>query len=318
MIDCSLRIIFAGTPSFAAYHLAALIGSPNKVVIVGVFTQPDRPAGRGYQLKTSAVKQLALKHGLPVYQPSSLRSAEVQYQIKKFHADIMVVVAYGIILPSELLSLPRLGCINVHASLLPRWRGAAPIQNALLAGDVKTGVTIIQMDKGIDTGDILYQDFCDILPTDTSGTLQNRLATIGSIALLTTLDKLKKGNKLSTPQDKTKIKYITKLSKKEAQLNWNLSATHLERQVRAFNPWPISSFMVNEHRIKVWEACVLQKYHFSTPGTILLADNNGIQVATGEDILILKLLQLAGKRSMIIQELLHSRREWFIPGSILK
>lgn len=311
-----LRIIFAGTPYFAALHLASLIKSPHRVI--GVFTQPDRPAGRSNRLHVSAVKKLALQHSIPVFQFSSLHKPEEQQKVANLEADIMVVVAYGLILPQAVLDLPRLGCINVHGSLLPRWRGAAPIQRSLWAGDVQTGVTIIQMNAGIDTGAILYKLACDILPEDTSATLYDKLAKIGPMALLITLDQLKSGHQIAEPQDEEQATYAGKLSKDEARLNWYLPAIQLERQIRAFNPWPVSYFIVKEQLVKVWAASVLHDAHYNVPGNILSADKDGIKIATSNGILILTLLQLAGKKPILVQDLLNSHRAWFIPGSTIE
>lgn len=311
----SLRIIFAGTPDFAARHLDALLSSKHQVV--GVFTQPDRPAGRGNKLTASPVKVLAEHHGLPVYQPKSLRPAEAQEQVAALNADVMVVVAYGLILPQAVLDMPRLGCLNVHGSLLPRWRGAAPIQRALWAGDLSTGVTIMQMDAGLDTGAMLHKIACPILPQDTSATLYAKLAELGPRGLLETLTLLADGQIAAEPQDDTLATYAEKLSKEEARLDWQLSAAQLERCVRAFNPWPVSYFIVDEQPVKVWKCQASDATHQSQPGTILHADKKGIQVATSDGVLTILELQPAGKKAMAAQDLLNSRREWFIPGNIL-
>lgn len=312
----SLRIIFAGTPDFAARHLDALIDAKQQVV--GVFTQPDRPAGRGNRLTPSPVKQLAERHGLPVFQPVSLRKPEGQRSVAELKADIMVVVAYGLILPQVVLDLPRLGCINVHGSLLPRWRGAAPIQRALWAGDYRTGVTIMQMDAGLDTGAMLHKAVCAIQPDDTSASLYDKLAQIGPRALLATLTQIAAGRAVAEPQDNALATYADKLSKEEARLDWRLSAAQLERCIRAFNPWPISYFPLADQPIKVWAANVDNRQTAShAPGTILAADKAGIHITTGEGVLTLTQLQPAGKKAMPVQDLLNSRREWFIPGTVL-
>ncbi|MEC5321239.1 methionyl-tRNA formyltransferase [Brenneria populi subsp. brevivirga] len=311
----SLRIIFAGTPDFAARHLAALLSSKHQVV--GVFTQPDRPAGRGNKLTASPVKALAQQHGIPVYQPRSLRQSEGMDRVRALHADVMVVVAYGLILPQAVLDMPRLGCLNVHGSLLPRWRGAAPIQRALWAGDRSTGVTIMQMDAGLDTGAMLHKIECPILPQDTSATLYEKLAELGPRGLLATLERLAAGQITAEPQDDAQATYAEKLGKEEARLDWRLSAVQLERCVRAFNPWPVSYFIVNEQPIKVWKCQADAAEHQSLPGTILQADKKGIQVATSDGVLTILELQPAGKKAMAAQDLLNSRREWFIPGNIL-
>lgn len=311
----SLRIIFAGTPDFAARHLEALLGSQHQVV--GVFTQPDRPAGRGNKLTASAVKTLAVQHALPVFQPKSLRPVENQRLVAELGADIMVVVAYGLILPAAVLALPRLGCLNVHGSLLPRWRGAAPIQRALWAGDSSTGVTIMQMDAGLDTGDMLFKTTCPILPEDTSATLYEKLADIGPLALLDTLAHCAAGTLAPQPQDAAQATYAEKLTKEEARLDWSSPAVKLARCVRAFNPWPVSFFNVAGQNIKVWQASALDSQAEAMAGTIIQADKAGIQVATADGTLNMTLLQPAGKKTMSAQDVLNSRREWFTPGTIL-
>ncbi|WP_436893753.1 methionyl-tRNA formyltransferase [Siccibacter turicensis] len=311
----SLRIIFAGTPDFAAHHLDALLASAHQVV--GVFTQPDRPAGRGKKLMPSPVKVLAQEHNVPVFQPASLRPAENQQLIADLNADVMVVVAYGLILPKAVLDMPRLGCINVHGSLLPRWRGAAPIQRSLWAGDAETGVTIMQMDVGLDTGDMLYKLSCPITAQDTSATLYDKLAGLGPQGLLETLRQLATGEAQPAVQDDTLVTYAEKLSKEEARLDWRLPAEQLERCIRAFNPWPVSYFIIDEQPVKVWKASVLETESSAAPGTILDAGKQGIQIATARGVLNIEELQPAGKKAMKAHELLNSRREWFTPGSVL-
>lgn len=311
----SLRIIFAGTPDFAARHLDALLSSEHQVV--GVFTQPDRPAGRGKKLMPSPVKVLAEEKGVPVFQPGSLRPQENQQLVADLQADIMVVVAYGLILPKAVLDMPRLGCINVHGSLLPRWRGAAPIQRSLWAGDAQTGVTIMQMDVGLDTGDMLHKLSCPITADDTSGSLYDKLADLGPQGLLHTLAQLAAGTAKPEVQDEALVTYAEKLSKEEARVDWSLSAAQLERCIRAFNPWPMSYIVMDEQPVKIWQASVINTPTSATPGTILEANRQGIQVATGEGILNLLSLQPAGKKAMGVQDLLNSRREWFIPGNRL-
>jgi len=313
-VSAPLKIIFAGTPDFAARHLDALLASEHQVV--GVFTQPDRPAGRGNKLTPSPVKTLAQTHAIPVFQPKSLRPAENQQLVADLQADVMVVVAYGLILPQAVLAMPRLGCINVHGSLLPRWRGAAPIQRSLWAGDSETGVTIMQMDVGLDTGDMLYKLSCPITAQDTSATLYDKLAQLGPQGLLETLAQLADGRAQPEKQNDAQANYAEKLSKEEARLDWQLSAAQLERCIRAFNPWPVSYFLIEDQPVKVWQATVLP-HIAKQPGEIVAADKHGIQVATAEGVLNLQLLQPAGKKAMSAQDLLNSRREWFTPGRIL-
>lgn len=311
----SLRIIFAGTPDFAAKHLAKLLSSKHQ--IIGVFTQPDRPAGRGNKLHASPVKLLAEQYNIPVFQPISLKPEQNQSLISELQADIMVVVAYGLILPKAVLDMPRLGCVNVHGSLLPKWRGAAPIQRALWAGDQQTGITIMQMDVGLDTGDMLHKVTCAILPTDTSATLYDKLADLGPNTLLTTLEQFSLGQLVAEPQDNDLATYADKLSKEEAKLDWNLSAAQLERCVRAFNPWPISYFYIEDQPIKVWCAEAIAQCVTVSPGTIIQADKQGIQIATSDGILNITQLQPAGKKPMAVQDILNSRKEWFIAGTKL-
>ncbi|HDR2625155.1 TPA: methionyl-tRNA formyltransferase [Enterobacter cancerogenus] len=311
----TLRIIFAGTPDFAARHLDALLSSGHNVV--GVFTQPDRPAGRGKKLMPGPVKALAEEHGLPVFQPASLRPEENQQLVADLNADVMVVVAYGLILPKAVLDMPRLGCINVHGSLLPRWRGAAPIQRSLWAGDAETGVTIMKMDVGLDTGDMLYKLSCPITPEDTSATLYDKLAELGPQGLIKTLEQLAEGTAKPEVQDEALVTYAEKLSKDEALLDWALPAAQLERCIRAFNPWPMSWMVIDDQPVKVWKASVIESHVQAAPGTIVEANKQGIQVATAEGILNLESLQPAGKKAMSVQDLLNSRREWFIPGNRL-
>ncbi|TNV12284.1 methionyl-tRNA formyltransferase [Buttiauxella sp. B2] len=311
----SLRIIFAGTPDFAARHLDALLSSQHQVV--GVFTQPDRPAGRGKKLMPSPVKVLAAEKNIPVFQPASLRPAENQELVSSLNADVMVVVAYGLILPKAVIDMPRMGCINVHGSLLPRWRGAAPIQRSLWAGDAETGITIMQMDVGLDTGDMLLKLACPIEATDTSATLYDKLANLGPQGLLETLDQLAAGSAKPEVQNEELVTYAEKLSKEEARIDWSLSATQLERCIRAFNPWPMSWLEIDGQPLKVWQASVINQPAKAAPGTIIETNKQGIQVATGEGILNLESLQPAGKKAMTAQDLLNSRSEWFKPGALL-
>ncbi|EHB90083.1 methionyl-tRNA formyltransferase [Aggregatibacter aphrophilus] len=314
-----LNIIFAGTPDFAAQHLQALIDSPHNVI--AVYTQPDKPAGRGKKLQASPVKQLAEQHQIPVYQPKSLRKPETQAELTALHADVMVVVAYGLILPQAVLDAPTYGCLNVHGSLLPRWRGAAPIQRAIWAGDKQTGVTIMQMDAGLDTGDMLHKVFCDIDLQDTSADLYHKLAEIAPNALIEVLNHLTDGTFIAEPQDDTQSNYAEKLSKEEAKLDWQLSAAQLERNIRAFNPWPMAYLQLtdeqgNPQTLKVYQATVLPSVS-QIPGTIISADKNGIQIATADGVLNLLQLQPAGKKPMSAQDLLNGRADWFAVGKVL-
>lgn len=306
-----LNIIFAGTPDFAARHLAALLNSEHKVI--AVYSQPDRPAGRGQKLQPSAVKQLAVEHDIPVFQPQSLRNEEAQKELAELNADLMVVVAYGLILPKVVLDTPRLGCINVHGSLLPRWRGAAPIQRAIWAGDEKTGVTIMQMDIGLDTGPMLLKAELSIEPSDTSATLYDKLAQLGPQALLDCLTDLESISPVE--QDNAQANYAEKLSKEEAKIDWQLSAAQLERNIRAFNPWPVAFFEAEQQAIKVWQADVINQS--GQPGEILCADKQGIVIACGEQALCITTLQIPGKKAMAASDVLNSRAQWFNVGTVL-
>ncbi|MGY3944731.1 methionyl-tRNA formyltransferase [Aeromonas tecta] len=311
-----LKLIFAGTPDFAARHLAALLSSDHEVV--AVYTQPDKPAGRGQKLTASPVKELALAHDLPVYQPASLRNEEAQAELAALGADLMVVVAYGLILPKVVLDTPRLGCINVHGSLLPRWRGAAPIQRSIWAGDAETGVTIMQMDVGLDTGAMIRKVTCPIAHDETSTSLYDKLAELGPQALVDTVNAMAAGEARAEEQDDALANYAQKLSKEEARIDWSMDAAAIERCIRAFNPWPISWFEVAEQTIKVWQAEVIDTEHGQTAGTLLKADKQGIDVATGKGVLRLLALQPPGKKAMSASDLLNSRRDWFVPGTQLK
>ena len=310
-----LKLIFAGTPDFAARHLAALLSSDHEVV--AVYTQPDKPAGRGQKLTASPVKDLALAHDLPVYQPASLRNEEAQVELAALGADLMVVVAYGLILPKAVLDTPRLGCLNVHGSLLPRWRGAAPIQRAIWAGDAETGVTIMQMDVGLDTGAMIRKVSCTIASDETSASLYDKLAELGPQALVDTLDAMAAGDTTAEAQDDALANYAQKLSKEEARIDWSMEAVAIERCIRAFNPWPISWFEVADQTIKVWQAEVIDSDHGQSAGTLLKADKQGIDVATGKGVLRLLTLQPPGKKAMSVPDLLNSRRDWFEPGTQL-
>ncbi len=303
-------IIFAGTPAFSVNTLSALIEAGHEVK--AVYTQPDRPAGRGRHVTFSPVKTLAIEKHIPVYQPQSLRDENEQKTLSALQADIMVVVAYGLLLPLPVLQAPRYGCINVHASLLPRLRGAAPIQRAILAGDDKTGITIMQMDKGLDTGDILYKVECPIHPDDTSATLHDRLATLGAEALLTTLDQLdsikpeKQNNALAT--------YAHKILKEEARLDWNKSAIELHHHIRAFNPWPVAETRCDEMILRIWQAECLQQETNAKAGEILQVSRQGMDVATGNGLLRLLKIQLPGGKPLSVGDILNARSHLFSVG----
>lgn len=319
-MDQGLRIIFAGTPEFAAEHLATLLGSRHQVI--AVYSQPDRPAGRGKKLAASPVKTVALEHNIPVYQPLNFKTPDAISELEDLQADLMVVVAYGLILPKAVLVAPRLGCINVHASILPRWRGAAPIQRAIEAGDSETGVTIMQMDVGLDTGDMLIKEFCPILPEDTGGSLHDRLISIGTPALLEALDQIAAGTVTPEKQDDTQSNYAPKLRKEEAALNWQLSATELERKVRAFNPFPVAHTKMagsnDDQRIRVWSAKTVATTTTAAPGTITQITDDGLLISCREGQLMLELLQLPGKKAMKVGDVLRGHPDLFSLGSQLE
>lgn len=308
-----LKVVFAGTPEFAAEALTALINSEHEVI--AVYTQPDRPAGRGRKLKASPVKEVAEKYNLPIYQPESLKSESDQQQLRELNPDVMIVAAYGLILPQVVLDIPRMGCLNIHASLLPRWRGAAPIQRAILAGDTETGITIMQMNAGLDTGDMLSTSTCPIEPSETAGSLHDKLATLGASSLLKTLDQLLSGKIKAVKQDDSQASYAHKLEKQEAQLDWTLSAEQLDRQIRAFNPWPVAFFLVDDHTVRVWDAEIIDKQ--GAAGTVLQADKNGVDIACGHNSLRLLKLQPPGKKAMDVASFLNGRSEWLTPGKQL-
>ena len=305
-----MKIIFAGTPDFAATHLQALISQHE---VVAVYTQPDRPAGRGKKLNASPVKLLAEQNNLPIHQPQSLKDPEQQTILANLQADIMVVVAYGLILPQVVLDAPRLGCINVHGSILPRWRGAAPIQRAVEAGDKETGVTIMQMDAGLDTGAMLTITRCPIEPSETSGSLYDKLAALGAPALLSTLDKLKAGTAVAVAQDNEQSTYAKKIDKAEALIDWSQPAIIIDQRIRAFSPFPAAYTEIEGLRVKIW-AAQTSTQQLGTPGEIVAADDNGLLVGCGQGSLLLTEIQLAGKSRMPVSEILRSRVELFATG----
>lgn len=290
-----MKIIFAGTPHFAAQALQALLDQHAKVV--AVLTQPDRPSGRGMQLKPGPVKQLALEHGLTVLQPLSLKDADIQQQLAGYQADVMVVAAYGLILPKAVLQLPRLGCLNIHASLLPRWRGAAPIQRAILAGDDEAGITIMQMDVGLDTGDMLLKKSCAIEAKDTAETLHDKLAALGAVAITEALPLLEQGKLVPEQQDGSLANYAAKLTKEEAQLDWSLAACQLDRAVRGYNPFPGASSTISDTPLRIWQASIRTGLS-GEPGTVLAVEKNALVVACGSDALSLEVLQRPNAKAM--------------------
>jgi methionyl-tRNA formyltransferase len=310
----SMRIVFAGTPEFAAQHLQALLDAKREVV--AVYTQPDRPAGRGQKLMPSPVKQLALQHDIPVYQPQTLRDPTAQAELASLQADLMVVVAYGLILPQAVLDLPRLGCINSHASLLPRWRGAAPIQRAIEAGDAESGVTVMQMEAGLDTGPMLLKVSTPITADDTGGSLHDRLAMLGSDAVIKAVAALEAGTLSGEVQNDSLATYAHKLNKDEARLDWRRPAVELERLVRAFHPWPICHSQLDEAAVKIHAARPAAGQ--GAPGQILDAGKDGLHVACGTGSLLLTRLQLPNGKPLNFSDLYNSRREQFTPGKVFQ
>ena len=313
MPDSPLNILFAGTPDFAAASLQALLDSEHRVQ--AVLTQPDRPAGRGKKVTVSPVKQLAVSADIPVWQPQTLKDAEIQQHIHDAHADVMVVVAYGLIVPQAVLDMPRHGCINVHGSLLPRWRGAAPIQRAIAAGDSETGVGIMQMEAGLDTGPVLLEKRTAITADDTGGSLHDRLATLGAEALLEALADLPALLQSARVQPEAGVTYAHKLGKEEARLDWQQPATALANQVRAFNPWPVAWFSLAGQAVRVWAANAVSGN--GTPGEVLAVTDNGIEVACGDGALRLEQVQRPGKKAMSVADILRGHPDFLSAGDQL-
>jgi methionyl-tRNA formyltransferase len=289
-----LNIVYAGTPEFAAVALQALIDSPHN--IIAVYTQPDRPAGRGRKLKASPVKALALTHGIEVHQPESLKDPDEQQRLAALKPDVMVVAAYGLLLPESVLSIPAMGCLNIHASLLPRWRGAAPIQRAILEGDAETGITIMQMDVGLDTGDMLYKLSTPIRPGDTAQCLHDRLAELGARGIVEALEGLQAGTLTAQRQDEALASYAKKLHKGEAAIDWHQPAAAIARQVAAFNPWPVAQTAWRGEMLRIWEAQAVDGNASAPPGSVIQANKQGIDIACGEGVLrVIKLQRPGGK-----------------------
>ena len=296
-----MRVIFAGTPEFAAIALDAILAAGYSVPLV--LTQPDRPAGRGLTLQASPVKQLALKHGLTLHQPSSLKSEATRQPIIDARSDIMVVAAYGLILPQAALDIPHLGCLNIHASLLPRWRGAAPIQRAILAGDAETGVTIMRMEAGLDTGPMLLKESLPIADTDSAGNLHDKLAEMGARLIVEALARLERGDRSGAIQPAEGVTCAAKLAKAEAVLDWRQAAIQLDRAVRAFNPFPGATAQIDGQAVKIWRAELAPGA--GEPGMVLAAGAEGIVVACGEGALRLLELQKSGGKRLPAADFLH-------------
>ncbi len=306
-----LRIVFAGTPDFSVPPLQALLNSEHKVV--AVYTQPDRPSGRGRKLLPGPVKSLAVEAGAPLYQPASLKPAEEVEALRALAPDLMVVVAYGLLLPETVLGIPRLGCVNIHASLLPRWRGAAPIQRAIQAGDAESGVSIMRMDKGLDTGPVYLTKRIALAADETGGSLHDKLSVLGAEALMEALPGIADGSLQPAPQDDAHATYAAKLEKKEAQIDWNLPATDIERQVRAFNPWPVAYTRYENANLRIWDAHAIDGVT-AEPGTVMSATREGVDVSTGNGLLRITRLQMPGKRAMDAQDFINSQN---IQGMLL-
>ncbi len=307
-MSSALRIVFAGTPDFAASSLAALI--QHGYDIVGVYTQPDRPAGRGQKLTPSPVKQLALDHQLPVFQPLNFKTESAITELADLKPDLMIVAAYGLILPQVVLDLPKMGCINIHASILPRWRGAAPIHRALLAGDTETGITIMQMALGLDTGDMLYKKTLPIHSNDTAGKLHDRLAELGAEALIESLPLLEQGALTPEVQDERLACYASKLHKEEGQLDWSQPAIDLERKIRGLNPWPVAFCRFNDANLRIWSAVALNESTQAEAGTLVRVEKDALCVATGDGLLKLKEIQLPGKRALPVNAILNGQHSF--------
>ncbi|HVC37921.1 MAG TPA: methionyl-tRNA formyltransferase [Gammaproteobacteria bacterium] len=298
-----LRVAFAGTPEFALPALDALLETRHE--IVGVWTQPDRPAGRGRKLVGSPVKQRALACALPLHQPATLKSSVPHLQLVTLAPDVMVVAAYGLLLPPAVLEIPRYGCINIHASLLPRWRGAAPIQRAILAGDTHTGITLMQMNEGLDTGDMLDVRRTAIRDDDTAQSLHDRLAVLGAAAIVELLAALP--NVTRVPQSESAATHAAKLTRAEARVDWTSPATEIVRKVRAYNPWPVAHTHWRGEWLRIWGAQAISAAASNTPGTVINTGSDGIDVATGEAVLRIKELQAAGRRRMPAADFAHAR-----------
>lgn len=306
------RIVFAGTPEFAAVHLDALLRAGIKPV--AVYSQPDRPAGRGQQLQMSPVKQLALQHGIAVEQPLNFKSDEAKAALHAYAPDLLIVVAYGLLLPQAVLDIPRLGCVNVHGSILPRWRGAAPIQRALLAGDAETGVDLMRMEAGLDTGPVLASARTPITTQDTGGSLHDRLAALGAELLVSNLPALLRGELRPHAQNDAQATYAKKLEKTEAQIDWSQPAAQIDRQIRAFNPWPVAQTTLGADTLRIWFSHCTDQQHTASPGTIIAQQSDALLIATGTGVLAITELQWPGGKRLPVKEVLKARAQQLAVG----
>lgn len=298
-----MKIIFAGTPDFALPSLQALLDSDHQVI--AVYTQPDRPSGRGQKLTPSPVKVLAEQHNIPIYQPKSLRDTKVQMQLAALESDVMAVVAYGLLLPQAVLEIPKHGCVNVHPSLLPRWRGAAPLQRTILAGDKETGVATMQLDIGMDTGPIFLLEKTTVRPNETSGQLHDRLAVIGGALLVKTLDLMAQDKIHSTPQSTEGVLHAAKVTKKEAKIDWEQPAARIHNLVCGYNPWPVAHTVYFGQVLRIWDAEAVNEKTDAFPGVIIQATKAGIDVATTKGVLRVTRLQLPGGKLLTAAEFLN-------------
>jgi methionyl-tRNA formyltransferase len=312
----SLNIVFAGTPEFGVPCLNALMHSSHQ--LNAIYTQPDRPAGRGRKMQASAIKEWALEHSIPVYQPVNFKSPEALDELAALKPDLLIVIAYGLILPRAVLEIPRLSCVNVHASLLPLWRGASPIQQAILHGDTHSGVTIMQMDVGMDTGAMFTKVTCPITSLDTAGTLHDKLAYLSAEPLLRVVNLLAQGACSATDQDSSLATYAKKISKEDGCINWQNAAQTIDYQIRAFNPWPIAYTVLSEEILRIHQATPVSLDSKAIPGTVLQLDKKGMLVATGEGALLVEKIQFPGAKAVAIADWLNSGKTQLHLGLVLQ
>lgn len=310
-----LKIVFAGTPAFGLPCLDALAQSSHD--LQAIYTQPDRPAGRGRKVQASAVKEWAIAHAIPVYQPLNFKNPETVTELAALKPDVMIVIAYGLILPKAVLEIPRLGCINVHASLLPCWRGASPIQHAILHGDAESGVTIMQMDVGMDTGDMLNKVSCPIADTDTAATLHDKLAQISASPLLQTLEELEQNTVKPEVQNNTLATYAGKINKEDALINWQRTAREIDCQIRAFNPWPIAYTLLSGEVVRIHQARIVDSHFSQAPGTIIHLDKKGMLIATRNQGILVEKIQLPGGKIITVADCLNSSKSPLQVGFVL-